>query len=249
MYEDGQSTEPAPDAGNPETTATTGPDSPATIDLDGKQYTEDQVRNLLGGNMRQQDYTQKTQAIAEERRALEEERAAFEEQRSAAPEVTQSRDEWETTDDVEALNNRMAALRQDTQELKSLLKSQVERDERARLQNEAEEQFSANLDGLEGLPYFDRTEVSQFMLKTGLHPGQERVAYDALYGSRIGRKVGETAAAARGATAPTVMGAGQASISPGFTHPTEVPGAADTIQTMQQARDAAMNDPEIQGLT
>lgn len=231
---------------------------PNLVEIDGREYPVDEVKEWMQGGLRQQDYTRKTQALAEERRELERQREDLERQREEMLRMgSQGRDDTgldvgfdETTDDVEVLNRRLAALDQKITKVVSGWERKEQEELAAREEAEAQRRLDEGLSKLENRPFFDRREVAQFMLNAGLRPGQEEVAYRALYGDRIGRKIGELAATSRGASARPVMGTGQTAISPGFTHPMEVPGAGEDLRnlTPAQLRDLAMNDPELRSL-
>jgi len=53
------------------------------FEVDGKSYSLEQMREFIGGGLRQKDYTQKTQKLAEERKSLAAERNSWAENHSA----------------------------------------------------------------------------------------------------------------------------------------------------------------------
>jgi hypothetical protein len=67
-----ETTAPAP--AETQSTETTSPESTPVVEklvVDGEEYTPDKIQELKRGNLRNEDYTRKTQALADQRRELE----------------------------------------------------------------------------------------------------------------------------------------------------------------------------------
>jgi hypothetical protein len=68
---------PAPEGGQPEGTVNQEvtpdlPSAPSEFEIDGEKFTTDQIKEWRKGNMRQSDYTKKTQEIAAQRKQMQE---------------------------------------------------------------------------------------------------------------------------------------------------------------------------------
>lgn len=222
------------------------------IEIDGKNYTADQLREAIQGGLRQRDYTQKTQTLAEQRRALEEERELLAAQRAELErgmnrEVQTGDDPFQSiAEENPMLARALSTLNQDLQ----VTKRHIEEQARERQQQSARAQLQADLEAglnqLEGRPLFNRDQVRTFMIENDLRPNQVNTAYAALYGSELGRRVGEQEAMSRGATAAPYMGAGQTRVSPTFTGPHDLPGGPKIEgQSWEAIAKMALNDPEI----
>jgi hypothetical protein len=187
--------------------------------------------------------------LAEERRALEAERELLLAEAEAKRSAVSGDDPW---NEVEEINSGLArvlrGLDSKINEVSQTFKSQQERaaqaaDEDARL--------SRALAAYADKPGFDRRAILEFCQENALepenHPEHIGVAYRAINGFNHGRLLGERAAVARGANVPPVMGASPSSVSPGFTHPTGIPGADRPIEEVSWSdlARAAEADPEI----
>jgi hypothetical protein len=232
------------------------PEIPQAIEIDGKPYTLEQVREAIHGNMKARDYTQKTQALALERQTLQEEREKLEVEKSRVRDELgrfASRDDDDPlsaiAEENPALARVLSPLVKDTQEIKRHMDQQAKEQQtlRARAQLQAEYEGALSQVEGQGRPLFNRDEMRAYMQENGLAPNQVNVAYAALYGGKLGEKYGESQAIQRGATAPAVMGAGQTRVSTPFTGAHDLPGAPDVSQlSWDQVKDLALRDPEIQ---
>jgi|TARA_Y100000310_G_scaffold233644_1_gene236535 hypothetical protein len=219
-----------------EVQSTTEESSTAPIEIDGTQYSEEELRGAVQGGLRQEDYTRKTQALADRRREVEgkeEELRLWEEElrrkQEHQPSLPAQEDEWGEEEETDG----MTSLRGEIAELRTMISDNHQREEQKRVQEEADRELESALGDLDGKPYFDRAEVLTYMHERGMSdPAQAEVAYQAINGVRVGKHLGERAAAERGGTAPTVMGTGQSATSPGFTTPTEVPGVRGGVSEM-----------------
>jgi len=228
------------------------------IEIDGKQFTPDQIREAIQGNMRQRDYTQKTQAVSEREKSVAQERreleAEWEKLQADKARLMASSSNVETdpfsalSEENPALANALRTLDQRQQKVERAFDEQ----ERERMQQKARAQLNADYENVlsqvesQSRPLFNRDEVRTFMIENNLAPNQVNLAYSALYGGKLGEKYGEQQAIARGASAQPYMGAGQTRVSPTFTGPHDLPGGPK-IEGMSWANVAklAANDPEI----
>jgi hypothetical protein len=229
----------------PAESASTEAQSPKTIEIQGKEYTEDQLRGFVEGSMRQQDYTRKTQELAEMRRQMEEERATFEAERAElAEQYSQQTHNEEYQDPSDA---RLQKLASQMSKLTEAFEKREARDQETLRRFEAEESLEAALDHYKEAPFFNREEMKQWIQIKGLSADQVDVAYNSLYGAKLGEQYGHMKAVQHGASTPPVMGAGPSAISPGFTHPSEVPGGTEDYSkySMRDLAKLAAQDPDI----
>lgn len=225
------------------------PPGPTTVEIDGKTYAESDLREALRGQMRQDDYTRKTQAAAEERRQLAVERAALEAERARARGV--SRETPNYLDQIEEEHPQLGkAFRHLTEKVDKI--SQYDEAEarerevqRAAAQREADLEATLSTMSGQNRPFFSKPEMREFMVSNGLSPNQAYIAYQALYGHRIAAKLAEQEAVARGATVPAPMGAGASRVSPPFIGAGDAPGIDMSNVSWEQAKKNAINDPEI----
>lgn len=233
---------------------------PDTVEIEGRKYRWDEVEEMVTNFRGMQDaHTKRSQNLAEERRLAQAEldaaRRELEELRrernadrsNRRPEPPIDEIFGEPTDDVEELNRRLGHVAREITRVSSM----IEDDRKARDEGirkiHAEDALEGALDRFENYPYFNRDEMRNYIKSRGWSSDHVADAYQALYSYRLGVRRGERDAVTRGASRPTVMGAGQSSVSPGFTSPSEVPGIDQQYQnlTMRQLRDLAMQDPEI----
>ena len=198
--------------------------SPAgKIQIGGKLYTPEEIEEAVRGQMRQDDYTRKTQELARMRRELEEQR----ERTLAEVESSASGDDpWSEVEEISPGLKKILAS-QDSM-LKQINQAIESQSTRAAREAEADAAVRAALASIAEKPGYDARATLEFCRDHGLdlvnHPEHAEVAYRALNGYNLGRTMGEQAAVARGADVPAPMGAGPTSVSPDLTHPYRHPG-------------------------
>jgi len=231
-----EETEPAGDA------PTETPDTSEKIEIQGKSYSAEEIEEALHGGLRQADYTRKTQEIAEMRRELEARERALEERESSWDEEEPS--EPVRTDYDDPFERRFSSMEDKLNKLYERNEAQAARERAEQEQMKEVEQLQAEVDRYAARPLFNREVVLKYMVDNNLGVGQVGVAYQALYGGDLGRSLGEVEAMKRlGGLTP--LGAGRTSVSPGFTHPNEAPGAEVDFHGMSLAdvTRAALADP------
>jgi hypothetical protein len=246
-----------PGTGNPnqgEVPEGASPDGlPATITIDGQEYTPDQLDDAIGvieAQKREADaqFTRQTQAIAQKRREVEEmeerARALLERAEQQFDSTDYSSDEPE-----DSMSKRLRGIEESTQKLIRTQEEAAHRQAEAAAIQERERAFQEALNSLNGKPYINdnaKAELRQYMDQIGLLPQHVIVAYNARYGPQIGEQKGLHMAMSKGPLAgPPLMGSGGQSISPGFTTPQEIPGATVPIErkSWDDLKYEAMNDP------
>jgi septal ring factor EnvC (AmiA/AmiB activator) len=250
---------PAPETPDPapaEVSASPDPDpSGFQLEIDGKVYTEAEVKNLLSreSNMNA-DYTQKMQGIADQKRSLEAEReqmqAQFEADKEALlEEARTTQDPYATQDESQQhLSQLERRLTQRMEKLQGAFeKDQADR-QRAIAAVEADAELEDAVDQFRNHPFANIDEMRNFMKTQGFKPHQAQLAYNALYAGKVGLNMGQQMAVARGASVQPPMGAAPTSISPGISHPSEMPNVenVDLRETnWRQISKMAQEDPEI----
>ena len=244
-----QETNPA--EGAPEASAPTG------YEIAGERYTEEQIEAALGGleavQAAQKDseaaYYRQTRDVAAKRREVEE----MEERAKAL--LAQAENEYATPDPLDetvpGLGSKFKTIEQKIDQLtraqEAEAQSRVQRD----AATEREDAMATAIDSLQGRPYVNddkaKAEIRAYMAQNNLGPEHVGMAYNAMYGPQIGEQRGFQRAVREGASAgPPTMGAGEQSISPGFTTPNEAPGAeVDVSQdSWSDTSKRALNDPD-----
>lgn len=224
---------------------------PNMVEIGGKAYPVDEVLKWRDRGLMHQDYTRKTQALAEGRRevadVLDEVRNLRHELQTEKEELQRLREIPEPDDELsgyEELEGQYPGLasvmkRQElrTARLEQALareaqerKDALERSQRESAQRLENERLSAELQELRDMPGFDEAEVLNVMRQRGIaHP---RDAFMAIHGMSIGRVIGQRELVERGGSAAPVMGAGQTQVSPSFQQTGRVQaGQFDPAQT------------------
>ena len=218
------------------------------IQVGDQMYGEAEIRELLSGQMRQDDYTRKTQDVAEMRRAVDADREAFEAERSSAAPASGG-DEWDGVDEINTdLGKVLRTMSADIASVKQ--SAEAQRTQAAREANE-DRLLDAALATVSGNIGYDKLAILQFCQDKSLdlvgHPEHAQLAYEVLNGRGQGRADGERAAVARGADVPAPMGASPTGVSLGMGHPYAAPGPSIPIGDKSWADIAteAESDPEI----
>ncbi len=218
------------------------PNEDYKIEVGGKSYTEEEIQEALLGGMKDADYRKKTQALAEQRRALEEREREIQEMQEQMAQGSSSDDNDDDDYYGDPFDQRISGIENKLNKIYERFQSQEEA-ERARQQQEQEvEQLSMEIDQFSGKPLFNRTKILEYMAENELGVGQVGVAYQALFGSDLGKSLGEAEALKRyGGVTP--MGSSGTNVSPGFTHPTDIQGFDFNRASDQDVLNAALNDP------
>jgi TolA-binding protein len=212
------------------------------FEIGGTTYTRAELESYVNdGKGMKPVLTKKTQEFSEVRKELEAELQAA----NARLEDLESR--LTATDSEDGEMDFATRLQRDVQDIKEKLQKQerVRDAELGKLQRENE--FEAAIESVSGWAHCNPTELRSFMDQWGFEPHQVQPAYQALYGGKVSRAIGEREAIIRGAQAPAPMGASDSRISPSFTSPHDAPGVNqdiantswDDLQKMAQA------DPNI----
>lgn len=229
-------------------------ETPSTDDrilIGEKEYTAAEIEDVFTRrDSLQADYTRKTQALAEQRRQLEEERREVEEMKarfSGSQATDANGDPFNAIS--EGIDPNLGQVLRRLDERISHLNTAIEsREKQAQREAEEDAALEANLDRLSSEPGFERERVLRYALNNALdmtNPAHARVAYEGATGFTLGRALGERAAVERGAGVPAPMGASPSSISPGFTHPSEISRGPIEDQSWNDLARAAQNDPEV----
>jgi hypothetical protein len=127
---------------------------------------------------------------------------------------------------------------------KSLAQRQAEEAEEAEIQAEMASIEHA-LQQIQHYPGFDRAQILQTMQTYGMKkPEQVEAAYKIIAGPKIERALAEREAAARGATAPGVMGSSGIAMTPPFSSAQEAAPSFDPGKmSWQELAKMAMEDP------
>lgn len=220
---------------------TTPPSPESKYEVLGKEYTRAELEEAIRGGMKTADYTRKTQELAEQRREFEEwaeeQRAALEAERAAAPRTSADEDDpW-----VQRFS-RLESMVETVH--KSLAQRQADEAEEAKIKaqmNSIEQAIGA----ISNYPGFDRAQILQTMHAYGMNtPEQVEAAYKIIAGPKIERALAEREAAARGATAPGVMGSNGIAMTPPFSSAQEAAPSFDPGKlSWQELAKMAMEDP------
>ena len=202
-----------------------------------KTYNLDEIKDVIEHhgtwNDMQAAHTQRSQALADERRAFEKEREEWQSRRQQQP---QQADE---DDDV------VSRLVHTNQEILKRLDQQDQRDNDAVAQAQREDQMESSMAPYRNKPLFDEAVIRTYLDNNGLDHRHVGVAYNALFGYRLGESVGETKASNR-YRAP-VLGSTPSGISPGWTSPSDAPAARPSISetSWQDIERAAAEDQQV----
>ena len=233
-------------------TVPTASQTPSTIEIDGKSYTEDQLKSFIGEGLRQADYTRKTQELARQREQLQSDyQARLDELETLKAEMSSR-----TIAASPEGEDEISQIKREIRSVKDELKAELTRDRQQREKDlaviQAEGELEQALDAFEGQPFFNREEMEHVMNVQGLKPHQAQVAYNYLYGARIGQEYGRIQAIRQGASARPPMGANESSISPGFTALDQIAKNSESLyqangrmRSMKDFTRMALNDPEI----
>lgn len=231
------------------------PPAPVGYEIGGKTYTREQLEEAIQGGLRQADYTRKTQEVAQERRSLRDEYERLEAEKAKLRDelkaISPQGDDPEFASFAEEnapLANYLQRLDQRSQKIERHIEEQArERAQQAAIARiHADREASLSRMESAGPPLFNRDQMREYMVQNDLRPDQVHIAYSALYGSELGRRVGEQEAMHRGATAQPYMGAGQTRVSPAFTGPHDLPGGPKIEgQSWEAVMKQALADPEI----
>lgn len=223
------------------TQGTTPPSPEPKYEVLGKEYTRAELEEAIRGEMRAADYTRKTQSLADQRREFEEwaeeQRASIEAERAQArPTTAEEDDPW-----VQRFN-RLESMVETVS--KSLAERQADEAEEAKIKAQMNSIEQA-LGSIAHYPGFDRAQILQTMHSYGMNtPEQVEAAYKIIAGPKIERALAEREAAARGATAPGVMGSNGIAMTPPFSSAQEAAPSFDPGElSWQELAKMAMEDP------
>lgn len=238
----------------PETTATSpAPAAPeqieeaATVTIDGKDYQVQDVLEWKNSGLRQQDYTKKTMALAEEKKRVEALAAQLSE-RLAQSGGTNGH--GSVDDEYAALDETVPGLGKFAQEVRSTLtkltqaQEKIERESQEYVKaQEYEDAMTGALDTWGKKPFADPNEIRSFLEDNKLGPDKAEIAYRYLYGHKLGEAAKEAAMRKRGADAPPPMKGGGLGIPQSAA--ADVPGVQKPMAetSWQEIRNRALADP------
>lgn len=223
---------------SPPTTGGAASPDDVLMTSNGKDHTRAQLEALLdrGAGLREADYTRKTQDLADDRRAWESQRDTEQEDIDAQ--------RLATLDNGYEEDPRYDKLASKFDDLQKTIVGDREERKAQDAHDKGVQEWDAAMEFYRKEPFADMNEIVNYMTANQLGPSQMKIAYDALYGGVIAKKLYEAEVDTARAGGPPPMGAGPTTISPGFTQPADAPGArAPRPRTMQEARDAALKDP------
>jgi hypothetical protein len=206
---------------------------------DGTFASVDEIAEWKLSGLREADYRRKTQELAERERSWTEETSSLEQRIIELEAVLEEAKARETSDPDDPWSAQIATLERKLDKINEALQARAAKDEEAAKQEEVARSIDSGIRALEKLPLFDYDEILDFMVENNLGPGQEAVAYRALYAERIGAIRAEAKLTARGANEKPVVGS---SGSTQFGTPGLEPEAHQPT-SWDEAVAAALKDP------
>lgn len=207
---------PSVEEANPSQATDTTPSLPDEIEIGGQMFSREEVEGTIEdwGKM-QAAHTQRSQEVAEQRRALEQREAEIARRES---EMSNGRSNQVEDEDPDLAQQLLGEIR----EIKGAQTRMEERYSQSMAQVERQSDMEKAVGAFKGKPLFNDEEMHTFMDSNSMGPEQAGVAYQALYGRRIGQSVGETLAASR-RVEPVMGSTGPTGVSPGFTSVQDAP--------------------------
>lgn len=225
--------------------------SPTTVKIGDEEIPVEQLQSWREAYEQKDrlmaDYTRKTQAVAETKRALEAEKAKLlsqVENPAAAAKAADGGNFDSLNEYVPGLGGALANVMGKLNRIEEA-HAKLQSENAAAMQAvEAEEAMDKALGAFQGKPLANPAEMRKFLEDRGLGPEHADLAYDTLYGFKLGQQAQEEALKRRNAGAKPPMRGGNLGI-PGSTA-REVPAApAKSLAktSWQELRNQAKADP------
>lgn len=230
-------------------------ETPNHIEIDGKSYTEEQLKTYIGSSMMKADYTRKTQDLARQREELANQyQSKLDELESLKADLLTQKSGNHTPegdDEISRIMREIHAVASEVKDVKREFQKDREQSAKDLATIRADTELEEALDSFEGKPFFNRDDMKHAMTTNGLKAYQAQLAYNYLYGARIGQEYGRLQAIKQGASARPPMGGSGSSISPGFATMDQLANSESLYQAngrmkgMKDITKMALTDQEI----